>query len=136
MKFILLKPTRADIQAQFALIKRAFNGVKNCKAEFDITKELVLSKQASMYQVIGKGVSVRFVGFVTDDNDYLILALTGKGLVNVAPYIIDAVKSQGYRAIKYHTVRTGMTAILQSFGFVQTETTEHDTVMSLYLEGS
>ncbi len=135
MKFMLIRPTRADINAQFALIKSAFNGVHCAKAEYQFCCEAVRNKQASFYHLKGSGVSVRFVGLVTDENDYLILAMTGKGLANAAPYIIEAVKSQGYRSIKYHTVRRGMERILKSFGFAVIDKTVYSSVLSLTLEG-
>jgi len=135
MKFMLIRPTRADINAQLTLIKPAFNGVHCAKAEFQFCSEAVRNKQASFYHLKGDGVSVRFVGLVTDENDYLILAMTGKGLVKAAPCIIEAVKSQGYRSIKYHTVRRGMERILKSFDFTVIDKTEHDSVLSLTLEG-
>lgn len=134
MKFILMKPTRADIKAQFSLIKPAFNGVHCAKAEYEFCCESVNNKQASFYHLKGNGVSVRFVGLVNSDNEYLILAMTGKGLIKAAPYIIEAVKSQGYKAIKYHTVRAGMARVLKSFGFVVTGKTEHDSTLTLTLE--
>ncbi|MCG9608664.1 hypothetical protein L1D41_03085 [Vibrio harveyi] len=132
---MLIRPTRADINAQFALIKPAFNGVHCAKAEYQFCCEVVRNKQASFYHLKGSGVSVRFVGLVTDENDYLILAMTGKGLANAAPYIIEAVKSQGYRSIKYHTVRRGMERILKSFGFAVIDKTVYSSVLSLTLEG-
>ncbi|CAK3434908.1 Acetyltransferase (GNAT) family protein [Vibrio crassostreae] len=135
MKFMLIRPTRADITAQFSLIKPAFNKVYQAKTEFEFCCDAVKNKRASFYHLKGVGVSVRFVGFVTNDNDYLILAMTGKGLVKAAPYIIEAVKSQGYRSIKYHTVRRGMVRILKRFGFSITGKSEHDSVLSLSLEG-
>lgn len=135
MKFMLIRPTRADINAQFALIKPAFNGVHCAKAEYQFCCEVVRNKQASFYHLKGSGVSVRFVGLVTDENDYLILAMTGKGLASAAPYIIEAVKSQGYRSIKYHTVRRGMERILKSFGFAVIDKTVYSSVLSLTLEG-
>ncbi|GAB3531904.1 hypothetical protein [Photobacterium alginatilyticum] len=135
MRFQLIRPNRADINAQFALLRPAFNGVNQAKAEFEFCCDAVRRKQASLYHLKGKGVSVRFVGMVTDDNSYLILAMTGRGLVAAAPTIIEAVKSQGYRQIKYHTVRRGMTRILTRFGFSITDKTAHDTVLSLLLEG-
>jgi len=135
MRFQLIRPNRADINAQFALLRPAFDGVHQAKAEFDFCCEAVERKQASLYHLKGKGVSVRFVGIVTDDNGYLILAMTGRGLVTAAPTIIEAVRSQGYRHIKYHTVRQGMTRILKRFGFSITDNTVHDTVLSLMLEG-
>lgn len=137
MRFNLIRPNRPDMPAQFKLIKRAFNGVDNAKYEFEFCCDAIKSKRASMYHLVSRkqGVSLRFVGYVTSDNDYLILAMTGKGLLNGAQTIIDAVKSQGYRSIKYHTVRKGMTRILQGFGFVLTDKSEHDSVLSLNLEG-
>ncbi|WP_337969033.1 hypothetical protein [Vibrio pectenicida] len=137
MKFNLIRPNRPDLSAQFKLIKRAFNGVDNAKAEFEFCCDAVIDKRASLYHLVSRkqGVSLRFVGYVTSDNDYLILAMTGKGLQQGAPAIIDAVKSQGYRAIKYHTVRTGMTRILKGFGFVLTGQSERDAVLSLNLGG-
>lgn len=135
MKFMLIKPNRADIKAQLALVKSAFNGVHCAKAEYEFCCDAVSNKQASFYHLKGAGVSVRFVGLVTNDNEYLILAMTGKGLLKGAPAIIDAVKSQGYRSIKYHTVRRGMERILKSFGFVVSDKTDHDSVLSLTLEG-
>ncbi|WP_299695622.1 hypothetical protein [uncultured Vibrio sp.] len=134
---MLIKPNRSDLSAQFNLIKRAFNGVEHAKVEFDFCCDAVRNKRASMYHLFSRehGVSVRFVGLVTESNDYLILAMTGKGLVKAAPCIIDAVKSQGYRAIKYHTVRRGMERILKSFGFVVSGKTDHESVLSLTLEG-
>ena len=135
MRFQLIRPNRADMKAQYTLLRPAFNQVHEAKFEFDFCCDAVTNKRASMYHLKGKGVSVRFVGVVTNDNDYLILAMTGKGLVTAAPIIIDTVKSQGYRAIKYHTVRQGMKRILQRFGFSVLATTDHDTVMALNLEG-
>jgi len=137
MKFTLIRPNRPDLSAQFKLIKRAFNGVDCAKAEFEFCCEAVTNQRASMYHLFSReqGVSLRFVGYVTDDNDYLILAMTGKGLLKGAPAIIEAVKSQGYRTIKYHTVRAGMTRILKGFGFVISGKSEHDSVLSLNLEG-
>lgn len=133
MKITLISPARADINAHFTMLKPAFNGVAFAKEEFQFCCDAVRSKQACLYRIKCKDVDVRFVGLVTDDNDYLILALTGKGLVKAAPFIIDAVCSQGYRSIKYHTVKKGMTRILSGFGFhgVKHET---DTVLTKYME--
>lgn len=136
MNFTLIRTFRADLAAQFALLRPAFDGVYDAKQEFNFCREAVINKQASFYHLKGKGVSVRFVGIVTRENDYLILAMTGKGLVAAAPYIIEAVKSQGYRSIRYHTVRRGMVRILRGFGFGVCNNTERDTVLSLNLEAS
>ncbi|WP_135382161.1 hypothetical protein [Vibrio tasmaniensis] len=137
MKLILLRPNRPDLPALFKLIKRAFNGVTDAKVEFEFCREAVENKRASFYHLFDReqGVSLRFVGYVTSENDYLILAMTGKGLLKGAPTIIDAVKSQGYRSIKYHTVRLGMCRVLRQFGFVMSHQSEHDSVMTLNLEG-
>ncbi|ASA56407.1 hypothetical protein [Vibrio gazogenes] len=135
MKFTLIRPNRADIKAQFSLLRPAFNRLKDAKYEYKFCCDAVLSKRASFYQLKGKGVAVRFVGYVTDENEYLILALTGKGLKQAAPVIIDAVRSQGYQCVKYHTVRQGMTRILRRFGFVTTETHGDESVLCLQFTG-
>ncbi|MFT5879569.1 MAG: hypothetical protein ACI86X_000673 [Moritella sp.] len=133
MKITFISPNRADINAHFNLLKPAFNGVAFAKEEYQFCCEAVRNKQASLYQVKAEGVDVRFVGVVTEDNDYLILALTGKGLVKTANFIIDAVGGQGYRSIKYHTVRSGMIRILSRFGFCGVKT-DIDTVLTLNME--
>ena len=137
MTFVLIRPTRRDFWCQLFLLKPAFVGVSHAKAEFDFCCDAIRNKRASFYHLVDRkqGVSLRFVGYVTDDNDYLILAMTGKGLDKAAPAIIEAVKSQGYRSIKYHTVRRGMTRILKGVGFSMQSQSQHDTVMSLELEG-
>ena len=117
MKIIYIKNTRADINAHLALLKPAFNGVENAKAEYEDCCDLVRDGQAGFYQVSGQGINVRFCGLVTDDNQYWILAMTGRGLVDAAALIIDCVQRQGYAAIKYHTARQGMERILSRFGF-------------------
>ena len=48
--------------------------------------------------------------------------------------IIEAVSGQGYRAIKFHTIKSGMTRILRRFGFV-ISAVANDTVLTLELEG-
>ncbi len=135
MKFTLIRPNRSDIKAQFSLLRPAFNRLKDAKYEYKFCCDAILSKRASFYQLKGKGVAVRFVGYVTDENEYLILALTGKGLKQAAPVIIDAVRSQGYQCVKYHTVRQGMTRILRRFGFVTTETHGDESVLCLQFTG-
>ena len=136
MRLQLMRPTRADIHSQFLLLRPAFDRVKNAKTEFEFCCDAVKSKHDSLYHLKSKGVSVRFVGMVTPENDYLILAMTGRGLTHAAPTIMAADTAQGDRSIKYHTVRQGMTRILQRFGFSILDTTTHDTVLSLSLEGS
>lgn len=133
MKISLISPNRKDIDVHFGKVKPAFNGVDFAKEEYQFCCDAVRSQQACLYRVKGSGVDVRFVGLVTDENDYLILALTGKGLVKAAPFIIDAVCSQGYRSIKYHTVKKGMTRILSGFGFHAVKH-EVDTVLTKYME--
>ncbi|CAM3708631.1 hypothetical protein VA7868_02930 [Vibrio aerogenes CECT 7868] len=133
MKFTLIRPGRADINTQFSLIRPAFNGVPAAKYEYQFCRESVMNLGASFYQLKGHGASVRFIGYVTGDNEYLILAMTGKGLKQAAPHIIEAVRSQGYRSIKYHTVRPGMTRLLRSFGFKVIKTSGAESVLSLNL---
>ncbi|KUI99925.1 hypothetical protein [Vibrio sp. MEBiC08052] len=135
MKLTLIRPNRADIKAQLALLRPAFNRVPDAKYEYMFCCDAVTCKRASFYQLKGKGVAVRFVGYVTEQNEYLILALTGKGLKQAAPVIIDAVRSQGYQCVKYHTVRQGMTRILKRFGFVITETHGDESVLCLQFGG-
>lgn len=135
MNITFINPKRADIHAQLALLKPAFNGLELAKQEYQFCCDAVRSKRAGLYQIKGRGVNARFVGIVTDDNDYLILALTGRGLVAAAQPIIDAVSGQGYRAVKFHTVKSGMTRILRGFGFVG-EVTASDTVLTLDLGGN
>ncbi|SHO54477.1 hypothetical protein VQ7734_00191 [Vibrio quintilis] len=135
MNFTLIRPGRADINTQFSLLRPAFNGVPAAKYEYQFCCEAVMNRRASLYQLKGPGVSVRFAGYVTDDNQYLILAMTGRGLKQAAPHIIDAVRSQGYETIKYHTVRPGMTRLLRSFGFTVVKTSGHESVLTLNLGG-
>lgn len=135
MKWLVFRPKRADINTQLNFLRDAFNGVHEAKQEFEFCCEAVKAQRASFYHVKGQGVSVRFVGMVTGDNSYLILAMTGKGLHKVAPAIIEKVSANGYPLIKYHTVRKGMVRILKRFGFQVSETTEHDSVLSLAMEG-
>lgn len=118
MKITYIKPNRADIKAHLQLLKPAFNGVEDAKTEYQICCDAVNNGQAGLYQINGAGVNVRFVGIVTDENDYLVLALTGRGIVPATQLIIEAVKGQGYRRLTYHTVRAGMTRILRRYGFV------------------
>ncbi|SHO55126.1 hypothetical protein [Vibrio quintilis] len=133
MKFTLIRHDRADIQAQFSFLRPAFNGVPAAKYEYQFCRDAVISKQASFYQLKGRGVAVRFVGLVTDSNDYLILALTGRGLKQAVPHIIRAVQSQGYSSLRYHTVRPGMTRMLRALGFQRIRQEQPETVMSLDL---
>lgn len=133
-----IKPTHADINAQLALLKPAFDGSPTPKSEFIDMCDKVKNQNASFYQLSHSGGSVRFVGLVTDD-DYLIYALSGKNLRNVAPEIIERVKQCGYRAIKFHTYKNGMRRILNMFGFCEVERVQHqggavETVHALFLE--
>lgn len=135
MNFTLIRPARADIDAQLGFVRPAFNGVPNAKYEFAFCCEAVKRKRASFYQLKGEGVNVRFVGYVTDENEYLILAMTGKGMTKAAPTIIDAVKAQGYAAIKLHSIHRGMVRALKPFGFEVITQSEHENVLKLTLEG-
>jgi len=134
MKINFLSAKRTDINVQLAMLRPAFNRIKEAKEEYQFCCDAVRKKQAGFYSVRGVGVKVRFVGMVTRDNDYLVLALTGKGLVNASQKIIDAVKGQGYRSIIFHTVRPGMTRILKRFGFVESKTNS-DSILTLHLGG-
>lgn len=134
MSIIFIDPKRADLNAQLNLVKPAFNGVPGAKEEYKFCCDAVKDNRAGLYQVKGRGVNVRFVGIVTDCNEYLILALTGKGLINAAKTIIKVVSNNGYTAIKYHTVKAGMTRILRRFGFNVSEVSD-DTVLTLDLGG-
>lgn len=135
MKITLISPARADINAHFTMLKPAFNGVSHAKAEYEHCCELVASKQASLYRIKGHSVDVRFVGVEVADNEYLVLALAGKGIVDAAAMIIDLVSKQGYRALKYHTARRGMTRILSRYGFTVIGFDEREVVLKLMMEG-
>lgn len=134
MNITYINPVRADINAHLALLKPAFAGLELAKEEYQFCCDAVRNKQAGLYQIKGRDVDARFVGIVTQDNEYLILALTGRGLVAAAQSIIDTVSGQRYRAIKFHTIKSGMTRILRRFGFVVSQVT-NDTVLTLDLEG-
>ncbi|WP_342606958.1 hypothetical protein [Vibrio tritonius] len=115
-----IKPTHADIDAQLALLKPAFEGSPTPKSEFLDMCDRVKTQNASFYQLSHSGGSVRFVGLV-EGNDYLIYALSGKNLRQAAPAIIERVKQCGYQAIKFHTYKNGMRRILNVFGFHEVE---------------
>ena len=134
MNITYINPVRADINAHLTLLKPAFAGLELAKEEYQFCCDAVHNKQAGLYQIKGRGVDARFVGIVTQDNEYLILALAGRGLVAAAQPIIEAVSGQGYRAIKFHTIKSGMTRILRRFGFLITDVAD-DTVLILDLEG-
>ncbi|MFT7682639.1 MAG: hypothetical protein ACI935_002116 [Moritella dasanensis] len=134
MNITFINPVRADINAHLTLLKPAFAGIELAKEEYQFCCDAVRNKQAGLYQIKGRGVDARFVGIVTQDNEYLILALAGRGLVAAAQPIIEAVSGQRYRAIKFHTIKSGMTRILRRFGFV-ISTVTNDTVLTLDLEG-
>jgi hypothetical protein len=134
MNITFINPVRADINAHLTLLKPAFSGLELAKDEYKFCCDAVRNKQAGLYQIKGRGVDARFVGMVTQDNEYLILALSGRGLVAAAQPIIDAVSGQRYRAIKFHTIKSGMTRILRRFGFLISDVT-NDTVLTLDLEG-
>ncbi|NOH31384.1 hypothetical protein [Vibrio mediterranei] len=132
MRIHLLRPTRADINAQFELMKPAFVGLDFPKQEFERVKTLVRGKRASFYHLKGQGVSLRFIGEVQNEEDYFVCALTGKGLLEGLPIFIDAVKSQGYAVIKGQAVRKGIVRIYQRYGFKVTE--QHGDVFHLALD--
>lgn len=134
MSITFISSDRADINAHLTLLKPAFNGLEFAKEEYQFCCDAVRNKQAGLYQIKERGVNVRFVGIVTDSNEYLILALTGRGLVSAAKSIIKAVSTKGYDAIKFHTIKLGMTRILRRFGFILNEGNQ-DSVLTLDLGG-
>jgi len=135
MKITLISPDRADIGAHLKLLKPAFDGVSHAKAEYAHCCDMVRHEQASLYHLKGRGVDVRFVGLITDDNGYLVLALTGLGLVEASAMIIDLVAKQGYQSLKYHTARRGMTRMLSRYGFDIIGHDGDEVVLKLMMEG-
>lgn len=133
MGWTIIKKNRRDLNAQFKLIKRAFDGVSDAKNEYEFCCNSVRDSSASMYQIKGKGVNVRFVGKVIDA-DYFILSFVGCGLKKVAPTIIELARKQGFASIKYQTCKKGMRRILNEFGFVHIDTNQHgETIHQLKL---
>ncbi|NRF28090.1 hypothetical protein HRJ45_24195 [Vibrio coralliilyticus] len=111
-----LRPTRPDIGYHLEQLKPAFNGSDSAKAEWLAMVERVKSGDAGLYLIKAKGVLLRFVGRVID-GAYHINAMTGKGLHQAAPLIIERCVAMGYPSITYHTYRPGMGRILSGFGF-------------------
>ena len=124
MKWLHLRPQRADIKAHFALIRAAFDGVNDAKNEYEYCCDSVRDGSASMYLMTGDGIKLRFVGEVRD-RDYFILAMTGSGMTKAAPNIIKQVRHMGYESISYQTRRDGMRTALTAFGFEQVAVNAH-----------
>ncbi len=122
MNFTNLKPLAKDFRVHLNAMKPAFDGSDSPKVEFDLLREWVTGRHASFYLVTAKNVRLRFVGRVDEDTIYHIVAMTGKGLADAAPSIIERIAACGYREIRYHTYRKGMRRILNRFGFEEVET--------------
>ncbi|PSW06266.1 hypothetical protein [Photobacterium lipolyticum] len=120
MYFRIVRPEAADFAANLNLLRPAFVGSDNPKVEFNQVQEWIQTNKASFYLLSGKGVKLWFVSRVID-NRYHIVAMTGRGLVDAANFIIERVTTCGYASITYHTYRQGMRRILSRFGFEQKE---------------
>lgn len=120
MKIRHIKPEHADFNAHMRLLKTAFEQVPNRKAEFSEMETAVTECNASFYQMRDSGGTVRLVSQIRD-NTFFIWAMSGKGLVKVAPAIIERVKSCGYSALEFVTYKPGMRRILRGLGFVEVE---------------
>lgn len=126
MKWLHLRPQRADIKAHFALIRAAFDGVSDAKNEYEYCCDSVRDSSAAMYLLTGDGIKLRFVGEVREPmGDYFILAMTGCGMSKAAPHIIKQARHMGYTSISYQTRRKGMRTILTAFGFEQVAVNAH-----------
>ncbi|BCL69687.1 hypothetical protein TUMSATVNIG1_16430 [Vibrio nigripulchritudo] len=117
MKFTLIKPNRADIEAQFEHLRPAFGGLSDANVEFEHTTRLVREKRACLYHLEGDGVSLRFVGEAQQDGSYYVSALCGQGLEKGLPVFIDTVKGQGYARLKGQAIRPGIIKIYKKSGF-------------------
>ncbi len=120
MKIRHIKPEHADFKAHIHLLKTAFDQVPNRKAEFSEMETAVTEHRASFYQMKEGCGSVRLVSQIRG-NTFFIWGMSGKGLVNVAPAIIERVKACGYSALEFVTYKNGMRRILRSLGFVEVE---------------
>lgn len=130
MSITFIGSNRADINVQLALLKPAFNGVKNVKEEFELCCNAVKNKEAGLYHLKGDGMNVRFVGRVVDDG-YQLWALVGVGYIRAVEQILKIVKKQGYRYIRCHSVRPGITRMLRRFG-VSVLQQQDETIHTLY----
>ena len=129
MNITFISPERADINAHLNLLKPAFNGVENPKSEYELCCDAVRNKQAGLYLLQGDGFNVRFVGMAVDDG-YLLWSLVGRGYVLAVEQILSIVKGQGYRFIRCHTVRKGITRMLRRFD-VDVSVEQSETVLTL-----
>lgn len=82
----------------------------------------VTEYRASFYQMKESGGSVRLVSQIRG-NTFFIWGMSGKGLIHVAPAIIERVKACGYDALEFVTYKPGMRRILRRLGFVEVERT-------------
>jgi hypothetical protein len=134
-----LKPTHPDFRAHLEPMKAAFVGSDSPKAEFEEMVTRITERHASFYRLSARGGCVRFCGRAVE-GDYHIIALVGRGLLAVAPSIIERVKACGYQAITYHTYKRGMRRLLTVLGFEVIETIQHsngvvETIHRLDLKG-
>jgi len=111
-----LAPDRADILAHLALLKPAFNGSDEPKAEWEEMRDDVLAKDASLYLIKAKGVHIRMAGRLID-GVYHVICSQGRGLIHAAPIVIEKCQLMGYPAITYHAYRQGMGRLLRRLGF-------------------
>lgn len=132
MNITFINPERTDIDTQLAFLKPAFNGVENVKAEYEDCCNAVKGKQAGLYRLKGDGFNVRFVGKAVDDG-YQLWALTGFGYLNAVEQILTIVEKQGYKFIRCHTVRPGITRMLRRF-CVRVSEQQCETVLTLYFK--
>ncbi|WP_157810391.1 hypothetical protein [Vibrio sp. HA2012] len=102
------------------LLKTAFDRVPSRKAEFLEMKRAVTECDASFYQMSDGGGTVRLVSQIRD-NTFFVWGMSGKGLVSVAPAIIERVSACGYSALEFVTYKPGMRRILRGLGFVEVE---------------
>ncbi len=120
MKIRHIKPQHADFKAHLELLKAAFEGALNPKAEYLEMKEAVSTRNASFYQCRSNGGMLRFVGQAKGDT-YFMWASRGKNLVNVAPAIIERIKASGFKHIEFVAYKPGMRRILRVLGFDEVE---------------
>lgn len=111
-----LAPTRADVMTHLRLLKPAFNGSTEPKAEWLDMVRKVQAGHASLYLIKARGVTIRLVGQVIDGG-YHVICAQGRGLLHAALIVIEKCVLMGYPSITYHSYRPGMGRILRCLGF-------------------
>ncbi|OBU24954.1 hypothetical protein C0Z01_14160 [Photobacterium kishitanii] len=89
-----------------------------CFDNYDETyiEKLLINGKASIYLITGKNVNLKMIAR-SENNEYVIMIMVGKGLSICGNQIKNKIFENGFKSIRYHTNKKGMTRLLKSIGF-------------------